>query len=162
MLKFNHLNDKAYMDKVKYYLLDGAKEVENFKDFLLNAVQRYFQTGDATHLNYAVHAGQAVQRYRMVMRTISGLACHKFDKDKKRFMGKMTNKGKFQKLNIDDSWLALIEGNLAKEDEHANTTPVWDWNKKKAMLVRLVKEAKKHGVADDEITQVVMQAEQVA
>jgi hypothetical protein len=162
MIKFNHMTDKNYMQRVKYYLTKGQKEVENFNDFMLNAVERYFQTGDATHLNYAIHAGQAVQRYRMVMRTISGLSCHKFDKESKRYKGKMTNKSKFQKLITNDSWLAIVEDNIKKEQEHANTTPAWDWNKKKAMLVRLVKEAKKHGVDDREITEVVLQAEQVA
>ena len=154
---FNTMTARQYNARVTYYTGEkGQKELFNWNEFMFNAVQRYVESGDATHLNNVMKGAANVGRYRASYRIMSTLSAHPFNKQDKLFH-KQANKKKLAEVR--ENWEAMFIDALTQEEKHSSTTPTFDWSKKEQALIRLVSQCVENGVSTASINRVVKEAE---
>lgn len=160
-MKFFHISDKIYTQTITYYTEKGHLEAEKYFNYLYNAAERYVETGDFTHLNYAVKASKAVQRFRKTMRVIDVLSAHKFSTKMGLYYGTADSE-KLRKLRHNNAWISKFKKAVEDEVKHEQQKPEWNWETKRAGLIRAVKLASEHGVSHQDIMKAVIEGEKKA
>lgn len=95
----------------------GLQESLDYENFIFNALLRYAETGDATHLNNCVAAARTMGRVRLTTRLLKGYSAHEWNG--KAFDGKAERKGKLRHLRrMSESEIAMDVA--AKLEDEAN------------------------------------------
>lgn len=155
---YSVMSDKDYSRTRRHYLKHAFEQQEKFENYLYNALSRAIQHSDPSHLADAVFVSRELSQYRMVYRVLHSLNLpwHWTDIETPKGDVPKANKAKLNALRI--NWQVSFAQAMDKEEIHTQTKPVWDWAKKQAVLLRLVKQAKEHGVSMDDVIEAVKKA----
>ena len=151
IVNFPTLTDAAYTKRTNGYIKNGAKQVEDFQAWVANAIARYYESGDVSHLNNLVAGSLAIQRYRTLIRVAKPIVAHKYEKDSKTFVGKIDKDKRDEMISPSEGdanvevWEAKLTEFFASEDEHQEKAPAKTWDVD-AEIVKLIKKAGKEGV----------------
>ena len=155
---YSILDNKAY-GRVRSYFKNHSFEIqEKFENYLYNALSRAIEHSDPSHLSDAIFAARELNQYRSVYRVLHSLDLpwHWTDIETPKGDVPKANKKKLAFLRI--NWQMSFAQAMDKEEVHTQEKPVWDWAKKQAVLLRLVKQAKEHGVSMEAIEETLKKA----
>jgi hypothetical protein len=152
---YTKMANAAFANRTKQYIDNGAKEVEQFQQWVANAFARYMESGDISHLNNMVEGSLAIQRFRTFIRVAKPVSCHEYDAKTRTFTGKIDSDKRDKLCEVDgDSGMEMWEAKLveffASEDEHQEKAPAKTWDVDAAIL-QLINKAGKNGVATTEL-----------
>lgn len=153
MKHFEAMNAQQFTAATKYYTGGKAEaELNKFWKYVANAFDRYVVSGRVDTLNNVAIASMATGRYRSFVRVTKSLCAHKWDGEKRQFIGK-ADKKKLKSLRKEDAegvakWEQMLHDNLLKEQEHVQKQPAKAWDED-AVILNFVKNLANHGISAD-------------
>jgi len=147
-------DDKVYNKVRKVYLASAYQEQEKWENYMYNAVLRAVKDAEPKHLQDVLFVSRENGRYRSACRVLKAMHLPWAWGDITSYtQTPRSNTKRLAALRSDGTygWEKLFLDTMMFEADHQQTEPKWDWESKKAQIIRLVKQAKEHGIMLEQI-----------